>query len=57
MVGGSVAATFYGEPRLTHDVDFVAFLRPDDIARLRNAFPSPKFDVPPGGRDRHRGRA
>jgi hypothetical protein len=26
MVMGSVAAIFYGEPRLTHDVDLVAFL-------------------------------
>ncbi|MDB6030210.1 MAG: hypothetical protein JWM16_548 [Verrucomicrobiales bacterium] len=23
---GSIAAIFYGEPRLTHDVDFVVFL-------------------------------
>ena len=26
IVGGSVAAIFYGEPRLTLDVDFVVFL-------------------------------
>jgi hypothetical protein len=26
IVSGSVAAIFYGEPRLTHDVDFVVFL-------------------------------
>jgi hypothetical protein len=25
IVSGSVAAIFYGEPRLTHDVDFVVF--------------------------------
>ena len=47
MVGGSVAAILYGEPRLTHDVDFIVFLRHDDIARLRQAFPSPEFYVPP----------
>jgi hypothetical protein len=47
MVGGSVAAILYGEPRLTHDVDFIVFLRHDDIARLRSAFPSPEFYVPP----------
>lgn len=47
MVGGSVAAILYGEPRLTHDVDFIVFLRFDDIARLRSAFPSPEFYVPP----------
>src|ERR1051325_6842629 len=47
MVSGSVAAILYGEPRLTHDVDFVVFLRPEDIIRLRAAFPSPDFYVPP----------
>ena len=26
MIGGSVAAIFYGEPRLTNDVDFVVSL-------------------------------
>ena len=25
IIGGSVAAIFYGEPRLTHDVDLVTF--------------------------------
>ena len=47
MVGGSVAAILYGEPRLTHDVDFIVFLRHEDIARLRQVFPSPEFYVPP----------
>ena len=28
VVSGSVAAIFYGEPRLTNDVDFVVFLHP-----------------------------
>lgn len=27
VIGGSVAAIFYGEPRLTNDVDVVAFLK------------------------------
>ncbi len=31
VVTGSVAAIFYGEPRLTHDVDFVVFLRHADV--------------------------
>lgn len=26
VISGSVAAMLYGEPRLTHDVDFVVFL-------------------------------
>jgi hypothetical protein len=47
MIGGSVAAILYGEPRLTHDVDFIVFLRFEDIERLRNAFPPPEFYVPP----------
>jgi hypothetical protein len=39
IVSGSVAAILYGQPRLTHDVDFVVFLRSEDIPRLRDAFP------------------
>ena len=31
VVTGSVAAIFYGEPRLTHDVDFVVFLGDADV--------------------------
>lgn len=31
LVSGSVAAILYGEPRLTHDVDFVVFLRSEDV--------------------------
>ena len=34
VVSGSVAATFYGEPRLTHDVDVVVFLNSNDIEKL-----------------------
>jgi hypothetical protein len=49
IVSGSVAAILYGEPRLTHDVDFVVFLRGDDIPRLQEAFPSPAFYTPPAG--------
>jgi hypothetical protein len=47
MVSGSVASTLYGEPRFTHDVDFVVFLQYKDIADLRRIFPSPEFYVPP----------
>lgn len=47
IVSGSVAAILYGEPRLTNDVDFVTFLRIEDIRRLSEAFPSPEFYVPP----------
>jgi len=47
IVSGSVAAILYGEPRLTHDVDFVVFLKHEDIRRLPEVFPSPAFYVPP----------
>lgn len=47
IVSGSVAAILYGEPRLTHDVDFVVFLRTGDIPRLQEAFASPDFCFPP----------
>ncbi len=47
LVSGSVAAILYGEPRLTHDVDFVVFLKTEDIRRLQEVFPAPEFYVPP----------
>jgi hypothetical protein len=46
IVSGSVAAIFYGEPRLTHDVDFVVYLTPADIGRLAEAFPATDFYIP-----------
>jgi hypothetical protein len=47
MVGGSVAAIFYGEPRLTHDVDLIVTLSARDISRLPAMFPDRDFYVPP----------
>jgi hypothetical protein len=47
LVSGSVASMLYGEPRVTHDIDLVVFLRHNDIARLPTAFPRPEFYVPP----------
>jgi len=47
MVSGSVAATFYGEPRMTNDVDIVVFLQRSDIPRLELAFPEEEFYRPP----------
>jgi hypothetical protein len=47
VIGGSVAAIFYGEPRLTNDVDVVVFLRDSDIERLLGIFPQPEFYLPP----------
>jgi hypothetical protein len=47
VVSGSVAAIFYGEPRLTHDVDVVVFLNPNDLRRLIEVFPRSDFYLPP----------
>ncbi len=47
VVSGSVAAIFYGEPRLTHDVDFIVYLNPNDIQKLVTAFPVTEFYLPP----------
>ena len=47
VVTGSVAAIFYGEPRLTHDVDFVVFLSDADIDALAKLFPAADFYLPP----------
>jgi hypothetical protein len=47
LVSGSVASTLYGEPRVTHDIDLVVFLRSQETAALSKAFPSPTFYVPP----------
>ena len=47
IVSGSVAAILYGEPRLTHDVDFVVFLRSEEVGGLREAFPATDFYLPP----------
>jgi hypothetical protein len=46
-VTGSVAASVYGEPRLTADIDVVLLLRADDIAALQAAFPEEAYYVPP----------
>jgi hypothetical protein len=47
MISGSVAAMLYGEPRVTHDIDFAVFLRTQDTALFPEAFPAPEFYVPP----------
>ncbi len=47
MVSGSVAAIFYGEPRMTNDVDIIVHLHPDDAPKLEAAFPIDEFYCPP----------
>jgi hypothetical protein len=43
----SVAASIYGEPRLTADIDVVLLLRLGEIAALRAVFPETDYYVPP----------
>ncbi len=47
LVSGSVAAMLYGEPRVTHDIDLVVFLRTDQIQELAKIYPPPEFYLPP----------
>ncbi len=47
MVSGSVAAIFYGEPRLTNDVDIVLFITSKEVDSLIAAFPETDFYCPP----------
>lgn len=46
-VTGSVAASVYGEPRLTADIDVVLLIRRPDLSALRAVFPEPDYYVPP----------
>jgi hypothetical protein len=45
MVTGAVASSLQGEPRLTHDLDFVVSVDADHVPALRSAFPPPRFYV------------
>ncbi len=47
LITGSVAATLYGEPRATHDIDLVVVLTAADGEHLASAFPSASFYTPP----------
>lgn len=47
IISGSVAAILYGEPRLTHDVDLIVFLRNEEIKGLIEMFPVPVYYSPP----------
>ncbi len=47
MVSGSVAAIFYGEARMTNDVDIVVVLQRRDIPKIEAAFPDEEFYRPP----------
>ena len=45
MVGGSHAAMYYGEPRLTRDVDVVVTLPLERLSALLQRFPPGEFYV------------
>ncbi len=45
LLVGSLASGVYGEPRLTHDIDIVIELRPDQVARLCESFPASDYYV------------
>ena len=47
VVTGSVAAIYYGEPRLTNDVDLVVLMKREDASRVEKAFPGDEFYCPP----------
>ncbi|NIP95986.1 MAG: nucleotidyltransferase family protein [Akkermansiaceae bacterium] len=47
MVSGSVAAIYYGEPRLTNDVDLIVLVTEADVPRIEEAFPAEDFYCPP----------
>jgi hypothetical protein len=47
MVTGSIVSSLQGEPRLTHDIDFVVAIERDRIPRLLESFPTPRFYIDP----------
>ena len=47
MVSGSVASIYYGEPRLTNDVDIVLWITPANVDSLIASFPASDFYCPP----------
>lgn len=47
FVTGSIASIFYGEPRLTHDVDIVLHLTVNDVQHFPAIFPLALFYCPP----------
>lgn len=47
FVTGSIASIFYGEPRLTHDVDIVIHLSQADVLKFSSFFPLEQYYCPP----------
>lgn len=47
MITGSVAAIFYGAPRVTHDVDLVLDISTDSAGNFAELFPLSEYNCPP----------
>lgn len=47
MLVGSVASSFYGDPRLTRDIDIVIEVSPKDVIEFESLFSSNDFYIPP----------
>jgi hypothetical protein len=47
MIGGSIGAMAYGEPRATLDIDLIVQADRTDLDRLLAAFSDPRYFVPP----------
>ena len=43
LVTGSIATTYFGEPRFTNDIDIVVDLNPSKVPRFCSAFPNADF--------------
>jgi hypothetical protein len=47
MLTGSIVSSLQGEPRATHDIDFVVNLKESDISKLVALFPDPRYYLDP----------
>lgn len=47
MLVGSVASSYYGDPRLTRDIDLVVELYPEHILKFYQTFEVSEFYIPP----------
>lgn len=45
MLTGSVASNFYGQPRLTHDVDLAVAITSGQIKTLSAKYPAPRYYI------------
>ena len=45
MLTGSVASSFYGEPRSTHDIDFVVIISSSGAKRLAESFDQTRYYI------------